>query len=132
MYCPYTSKELIDLIFTIPWDIKLKEKKALLRKLARRLDVPEFIITRRKSGFSAGANCWGLPGGLLEPLIPIAAGDFGEESIRSMQSEDPKRSMTYWNLLNYGIWKRICIENEPESRLIEELGKAGSRRPVPA
>jgi hypothetical protein len=29
--------------------------------------------------------------------------------------------MIFWNMLNYGIWKRLFIENEPLERLVEEL-----------
>jgi len=29
--------------------------------------------------------------------------------------------MTYWNMLNYSIWKRICIDNEPVEALLEEI-----------
>ena len=37
-----------------------------------------------------------------------------------MQSTEPKKSMTFWNMLNYSIWKRLCIKNEPIEILLEE------------
>ena len=38
-----------------------------------------------------------------------------------MQSPESKKAMVYWNILNYSIWKRLFINNEPLEVLLEEL-----------
>jgi len=121
IFYPYNDLELINCAFSIPWEIKLKAPKYILRSVAQQLEIPEFIITRPKSSFGVLAKIWMEKGGTFEPLIPLASKVFDEKEIRKMQSSEPKKGMTYWNMLNYSIWKRICINNEPVDVLLEEL-----------
>ena len=120
-YYPLYEEELINYSMSIPWDIKLQKPKNVLRHVARLLKVPEFIITRRKSGFGMGAEAWAVKGGAFEPLIPLCNGIFEREKMVRLQSTDPKKSMTFWNILNYCIWKRLFIYNESVDDLVEEL-----------
>ena len=85
------------------------------------MEVPEFIITRPKTGFAIKDKHWAERGNIFEPLVPLAKKVFDEKQIRDMQSTDPKKAMTYWNILNYSIWKRLCINNEPVEILLDEL-----------
>ena len=124
---PYSNAELLDLSFSIPWKTKLREKKYLLRKTARKLGVPEFIITRPKSGFGINAEKWARRGTALEPLVPLASKVIDEDEIRALQSADSKLSMSYWNLLNYAVWKRLWIDGEPVEDLQEELSEVRDR-----
>ena len=122
IYYPFSNSELMNYSFSIPWEIKLKTPKHILRSVARQLEIPEFIITRPKSSFGIKSKIWMEKGGVFEPLIPLAVKVFDEKEIRKMQSVDSKKAMTYWNMLNYAVWKRICINNEPVEALLEELG----------
>jgi asparagine synthase (glutamine-hydrolysing) len=121
IYNPFCEEELLNYSMSIPWDIKLQKPKNVLRHVARLLKVPEFIITRRKSGFGMGAEAWAVKGGAFEPLIPLCNGIFEREKMVQLQSTDPKKSMTFWNILNYCIWKRLFIYNESVDDLVEEL-----------
>ncbi len=46
---------------------------------------------------------------------------FEEGEIRRLQVADERTAMTYWNILNYALWRRLCIDNEPLSVLEGEL-----------
>jgi asparagine synthase (glutamine-hydrolysing) len=121
LYYPYTHIDLVNYAFSIPWDIKLKKPKNILRFVAHKLDVPEEIINRQKSGFGINPELWAQKGGLFESLLPLTKKSFKEYEIRKMQTPDLKKAMIYWNMLNYSIWKRICIDNEPVDTLFEEI-----------
>ena len=41
VHYPFVAKDLLDLAFSIPWDIKLREPKHVLLKTGRRLGIPE-------------------------------------------------------------------------------------------
>jgi asparagine synthetase B (glutamine-hydrolysing) len=122
LYAPFYDLNVLNYVFSIPWKLKLTWPKDKLRKeIARRGNIPEFIINRPKKSFGIHSDLWGKKGGVFEPLIPLAAIVFDEKEIRKMQSTEPKKAMTYWNMLNYAIWKRLCIKNEPLDILKEEL-----------
>jgi len=121
LYYPFINQQFIDYGFSIGWDIKLKSKKYLLYRIAQDLGIPDLILHRSKSGFGIKPERWALPGGIFEPLIPLVTQYFDEGTIRQVQSGDITKAMTFWNILNYGIWKRLFIENEPLDRLIDEL-----------
>jgi len=120
LYYPYTNIDLINYIFSVPWNIKLKKPKNILRHIARQIEIPKEIIYRPKSAFGVNPKLWGQKDCIFESLIPLTTQCFAEEEIRNMQSTDLHRAMTYWNMLNYSIWKRVCINNEPVDVLIEE------------
>jgi asparagine synthetase B (glutamine-hydrolysing) len=118
---PFTESIQLELAKSISLDVKLNKPKDILRYVARLCNIPEFIISRPKSATGIRNEKWAEPGGIFEPLIPIASKVFPEKQLRSMQSSDVIKSMTLWNMLNYAIWKRLCIDNEPVSVLLEEL-----------
>ena len=121
LYYPYTHIDLINYVFSVPWDIKLKKPKNILRFVAQKLNIPEEIINRQKSGFGINPELWAQKGGTFESLVPLTRKSFNKDEIRKMQSSDLKKAMIYWNILNYSIWKRICINNEPLDALSEEI-----------
>ena len=127
LYTPFADMDLMNFAFSIPAEIKLKNfsdnPKDILRHIARRLGIPESIITRPKSSFGVRAELWVQKGGVFEPLIPLAAKVFDERKIRETQSTDVQKSMIFWNILNYSIWKRLCINNEPLEALLDELSE---------
>ena len=129
LYYPYMATEILNYIYSVPWEIKLRKPKNVLRHVARELKIPEFIITRNKSAFGVEPKHWATPGGWFEPLIPLAAKVFPEKEIRGVQSTNPQSAQTFWNILNYAIWKRLVINNEPLERLRSELAENMSRKP---
>jgi asparagine synthase (glutamine-hydrolysing) len=121
LYYPFNDIKLLDYAYSIPWEMKLKKPKNILRGVARQLQVPEFIITRQKSGFGIHSWNWADRGGIFEPLIPLASKVFDEKQIRAMQSGNLNKAMTFWCMLNYSIWKRLCVNNEPIDVLLDQL-----------
>jgi asparagine synthetase B (glutamine-hydrolysing) len=121
LYCPFTDKSIIDHAFSIPWKTKLKKPKNILRYVAHQVEIPDAIINRQKSGFGVNPELWAQQGGVFESLLPLTRNIFKEKEIRPMQSSNLKNAMIYWNMLNYAIWKRICINNEPIEALTEEI-----------
>ncbi len=121
LYYPFTDIDLLNYAFSIPWNIKLKKPKNILRFAAQQVEIPDKIIYRQKSGFGINPELWAKKNGLFESLVPLAKNIFDEGEIRKMQASDVKKAMIYWNILNYSIWKRLCINNEPVDALLEEI-----------
>jgi len=128
IYYPFSNMDVLNCAFSIPWNVKLKKPKRVLRGVARQLKIPEFIISRPKSPFGIRDKNWSEKGGVFEPLVPLASKVFDERQIRDMQSTEPKKAMTFWNILNYSIWKRLCINNESLTVLFEELQESIFRK----
>jgi asparagine synthetase B (glutamine-hydrolysing) len=121
VYYPYNSLPMLDHLYGLPWDIKLEEPKNVLRKVASHLNIPKFIVNRPKSGFGIEPEHWAVRGGWFEPLIPLAAKVFLKKDISDLQSTNLDTARTFWNVLNYSIWKRLVIDNEPLEVLSSEL-----------
>jgi asparagine synthetase B (glutamine-hydrolysing) len=128
LYYPFCDMNMQNYIYSIPWEVKLESPKSILRNVARQLNVPDFIISRPKSAFGVEAEFWSGRRGAFEPLVPLASKVFDEGQIRNMQSPGPKNPMTFWNILNYSIWKRLCINKEPLTTLLEELQESNSNQ----
>lgn len=125
LYVPFYDYELLQYVLSIPWKLKLKRPENILRKsLAHQCKIPRFIVNRRKTGFGINPKYWSEKGGIFEPLIPLASKIFDENEIRKMQSSEPNKAQTYWLILNYSLWKRLHIYNEPLNALLEELNIA--------
>jgi asparagine synthetase B (glutamine-hydrolysing) len=122
LYFPYYDQTVLDYAFSIPWNLKLQRPEGDLRKkLARQAQIPPFIYNRPKSSFGVRSAHWAEKNGIFQSMIPLTSKILNEKEIRSMQSSEPKKAMTLWNMINYSIWKRLWINNEPLEVLIEEL-----------
>jgi hypothetical protein len=122
LYVPFYEYQLLQYVMSISWELKLQRPENILRKsLAHQCNIPNFIINRQKSGFGVISNQWSTRSGIFEPFISIASKVFDEKEIRKMQSLEPKTAMMFWNILNYSIWKRLCINNESLDDLLGEL-----------
>jgi asparagine synthase (glutamine-hydrolysing) len=119
---PFTAFPVMDAALSIPWDVKLSELKKILREVARLLRVPEFIMSRPKSGLGIDPDRWAVKDGALEPLIPLVKGVFDIDVIRRLQKK-PNRcnATTFWCILNYAIWRRLFIDGEPIETLLCEI-----------
>jgi len=124
LFYPFTETELISHLFSVPWDIKLLEKKNVLREVALLLSIPNNIITKSKASFGIREERWAGRDSVFEPLVSLAAKVIEIEEVRSMQSIQPRYAYTFWNMLNYAVWKRLCIDEEPLQVLEEELVEA--------
>jgi len=122
IFFPYYDSDVLNYAFSIPWQLKLQSHRVLTKEIARQSELPKFIINRPKLGFSVNSLEWAKRGGIFEPLVSIASKIFDEREIRQMQtSSDSRKVQTFWNILNYSIWKRLHIYNEPLDVLLEEL-----------
>ena len=122
VYFPYNYSALVNYFFSIPPDIKFKTYKHVLKEVAHQSGVPSFIINRRKLGFNPLSNLDLLKKELFEPLIPIASKVFDEQQMRKVLPSDWGFNFwTLWNILNYSIWKRLWINNEPPEALVEQI-----------
>lgn len=124
VYYPFNDRRVLDAAFETPWDAKLAEPKGVLRGVARRVGVPEFIVSRPKANFNARPRAWACPGGVLDPLLPLAAKLYGEKELRSAQADDWPSAYTFWNMLSYAIWRRLFIDGESQGALLEELERS--------
>lgn len=121
IYFPYYDRDVLNYTFSIPWKLKLRTPKILSKELARHCGLPEFIYTRPKKSFGIIPKRYAIKGSAFEPLIPLATKIFDKKEIRKMQSIDSKKAMTFWNMLNYSIWKRLIINKQPIEVLLEEI-----------
>jgi asparagine synthetase B (glutamine-hydrolysing) len=121
VYYPFNAPRLMDAAFAAPWELKLKEPKGVLREVARKVGLPEFIITRRKANFNVDPSRWAVPGAVLDPLVPLAAKVFGWREVRRMQRPGSRGAYTFWTMLNYAIWKRLFIDGETIGSLLADV-----------
>ena len=124
IYYPFNSPTLVKTVYEVPWNEKLAEPKRLLRNVGREIGVPDFILTRPKLSFGVHPDRWAVRGGAFEPLIKLAAPVVGEDTLRQLQSTNIHTAMTFWNLINYALWKRLWINAEPLGTLEDELRAA--------
>jgi len=120
---PYLSLNVVDYAYSLPWDMKSRKRKNVLRSVAHHLNIPDFIINRPKTGFGLKKPNWAEKSGPFECLIPLASKVFDEGEIRRMHLKDEGKRQIFWNILNYAIWKRLCILHEPVSLLLGELNE---------
>jgi asparagine synthetase B (glutamine-hydrolysing) len=127
VYYPFAGKGVLDTAFSIPWGTKLKAEKHIIRQVARRVGVPEFIINRPKRWFGIVSDQWAVRGGPLEPLIAVAAKVVDIKQLRSLQSTDQNQAMTLWSLLNYAVLKRLFVAGENKQALLDEVAESCER-----
>jgi asparagine synthase (glutamine-hydrolysing) len=121
IYFPFYDHTVLDYAFSIPWQLKIQTPRILTKELGRQSGLPNLILNRPKSSFAIESKHWAENGGIFDPLIPLVSKIIDEKEIRKMQSSDPTKAMTFWNILNYSVWKRLQINKEPLEVLSEEL-----------
>ncbi|NOU10113.1 MAG: asparagine synthase [Nitrospira sp.] len=105
--CPYTSPSVLAAGMSIPWDVKLREQKHLIRAALRQLGVPETLIARRKLSFGFSPRFWAPKGALFQPIVDMAGKVHGEGVLASLQREEGGASMVLWCLLNQFLWMQL-------------------------
>ncbi len=105
--CPYTSPSVLAAVMTVPWDVKLREKKHLVRAALRQLGLPETLVSRPKLSFGFPARFWASKGALFQPIVDMATQVHGEDVLASLQREEGGASMVLWCLLNQFLWMQL-------------------------
>ena len=121
VYYPFNARPLLDAAFQTPWEVKLAEPKGVLRDVARKIGVPEFVITRPKANFNIDPTRWAVRGAVFESLVPLAAKVFGEREVRRVQRPNFRRGYIFWNMLNYAVWKRLVVDGETIPALLADV-----------
>jgi asparagine synthetase B (glutamine-hydrolysing) len=124
LYCPFLARDIMEYGLTIPWEVKLRQPKRVLRQLARALGIPEFVITRPKSGFGWETSRWAVAGTAFDALVPVASKAFDERALAETRSTDQESAKLFWAMLSYALWKRLCIDMDPLDTLHEELSRS--------
>ena len=50
-----------------------------------------------------------------------------EAEMRKMQTTGLDERFTFWNMINYGLWKRLCVNGEAPAVLASELRESLAR-----
>ena len=122
-FYPFEDRQFIETCFSIPWKIKLKEPKYIMRCIAREIKIPDFIIDRKKSGFGLAPymDLWATPKGVFAPLIRLCREYFSDDEIGELQTCDDRKAETLWSMIMYSIWRKTMIENVSVSDIIRSL-----------
>lgn len=118
---PFAAENLIDYVYTLPWSLKLKEPKHLIRMMLRNNGFPESFITRPKRSFGFPSKYWALPGTLFQPLVDMASEMHDRTLLAKLQREDMSHAMLLWNLLNLYLFKKLIIDRAEPQAISDEL-----------
>lgn len=105
--CPYTSPSVLAASMTIPWEVKLREQKYLVRTALRGLGIPEALIVRPKLSFGFPQRFWAPKGALFQPVVDMATQVYDARDLESLQREEEGPSMVLWCLLNQFLWTQL-------------------------
>lgn len=105
--CPYMCPSVLAAGMTINWDVKLQEKKYLIRAALRKLGVPDALIARQKLSFGFPARFWALKGAIFQPIVDMATQVYDVDVLESLQREEGGASMVLWGLLNQFLWMQL-------------------------
>ncbi|MBN2885125.1 MAG: asparagine synthase [Chromatiaceae bacterium] len=122
----FTHERLIQLAFELDWNTKLERPKYVLRKIAERIGVPDSIVNRPKASFGISASRWGGRNGIFQPLLPLIEGAVEADLVRSLDGTEGEDAMLLWNVLNYALWKRLCIGGESLDDVLLECSESCS------
>lgn len=92
---------------TIPWEVKLREPKRLVRAALRNLGIPETLIVRPKLSFGFPQRFWAPKGALFQPVVDMAMHVHEPRVLELLQTEEGGASMVLWCLLNQFLWTQL-------------------------
>ena len=121
LHFPFGRPELITYLMSLPWDLKVKEKKYLIRRLLRHNSIPEEMISRPKRSFGFPPGFWAVKDSLFQPLVDMAGSMYDKKLLESLQVTRTPTAMLLWNMLNYYIWKRLFIDDIKPDEISSEL-----------
>jgi asparagine synthase (glutamine-hydrolysing) len=128
---PFLDPELVELVYRLPLELKLRQGvgKVVLRRAVADI-VPDRVLNRPKQGFGAPILEWfhSTMGDLLASLLAEDAirryfdgavvRDLLEQHARGVRNEP-----VLWPVLNFALWHRYWIEQEPLEPLLEPLAE---------
>lgn len=121
LHFPFADPELIKYVTSLPWSLKAREKKYLIRLLLRNASIPESLISRPKKSFGFPPRLWALPGALFQPIVDMAGEMFEPGLLRSLQTDKTGTAMLLWNMLSIYLWHRLIVDEVSPNDLSGEL-----------
>jgi len=125
---PFLDPALLEYAYGLPLSYKIngKETKRVLKDAVRGL-IPEDVLTRPKQGFDAPTASWfgGRMAGLLRAFMHEEAVQayfsvpFLEETI-GLHQRDRSRGAVLWPVLNFVLWHKRWVEDEPLEPYLEQ------------
>ncbi|MDO8508589.1 MAG: asparagine synthase-related protein [Nanoarchaeota archaeon] len=116
---PFFQKKFIQEVSKVNWKSRLTEPKFILRWLARKNNLSENLIIRKKGSFGPISDKWGE---LLHSILPISYDYFDKCKLYKFAIDKENRYIL-WNVINYSIWKKIFIEKQPHNKIKIQLSK---------
>jgi asparagine synthase (glutamine-hydrolysing) len=130
---PFLDPGLVEYVYRLPLDYKLhgRQTKRVLKDAVRDV-LPAEVLNRPKQGFAAPTATWfgGRMAGLLRSFMQ-------EEAVRSYFSvpyledmierhqRDRSRSYVLWPVLNFVLWHKRWVEDEPLEPYLEQSLECG-------
>ncbi len=125
MSSPFYDMNVLKHAFSMPWQMKLRSPENSVRKsMALALGVPAFVVKRRKTGFGVKRDDWAVAPSLFDPLTRLAEKVVDHDMLSLLRTRNASEAMLFWNMINYALWKRLCIEGESLDSLQDELREA--------
>jgi len=118
---PFTYPGLVRTAVSIPWALKLREQKFIIREILRKYKVSEQIITRPKKSFGFPPSFWALPRRIFQPFVDMLGEMFDPKMIAMVQDERVDRAMILWGMINLYLWNKLMIEGVEPADLVEEV-----------
>jgi asparagine synthase (glutamine-hydrolysing) len=128
---PFLDPSLVDFVYRLPLEHKLSHgtTKIVLRRAIEDV-VPDWVLARRKQGFSAPVADWaGAELGLL--FERLLAGDglrayFDVDALRRgvVDARSGRARFDLWPLINFALWHRYWIEGESIDDLVQGIRPA--------
>ncbi|HWR83197.1 MAG TPA: asparagine synthase C-terminal domain-containing protein [Candidatus Deferrimicrobium sp.] len=118
---PFASEDVIRHVLSIPWSIKLRESKYVIRQILRAAGFPEPYLNRPKQSFGFPIVYWAPPGTLFQPLVDMATEMFDSSLLNRLQTTDSSRAMLLWNAINLYVWKRLIVDGSSPVEMAGEI-----------
>jgi asparagine synthase (glutamine-hydrolysing) len=131
---PFLDPFLVEFTYRLPLAYKLShgQTKVVLRRAIADV-VPDWVLNRRKQGFSAPVGDWAGSrlGTLFERLLATGAireyfdGDALRRGIAAARSG--RERFDLWPVINFALWHRYWIEGESIDALLPRGAEVGAR-----
>jgi asparagine synthase (glutamine-hydrolysing) len=131
---PFLDPELVEYVYRLPPQLKLDRgvTKVVLRHAVADI-VPEQVLNRPKQGFGAPILDWlnSRMGELLASLLDAEAirGYFAVDTVGELLAEHARgarNESVLWPVLNFALWHRYWVEQEPLEPILEPHAKAAT------
>jgi asparagine synthetase B (glutamine-hydrolysing) len=118
---PFASENMIDHVYGVPWNQKLRQPKYLVREMLRANGFKEEFITRPKRSFGFPIDFWALPNKLFQPLVDMASEKYDPHLLKQLQKADMSHAMLLWNLLSIYLFEMLIIKEVDHTAFSEDL-----------